>query len=183
MSDEPKRPQQSAVRIRQFTPADAAVVTELFTEGMCSYDAHQDAYNLQYIASCLKDDLADVQAAYMATGGNFWVATLPAAHTPEEEVVVGMVGIKPKGNGDAELRRLSVNSTYKGFGIGRLLIAHLEQWAKDNRFKSVRLSTGTVMKEAIAFYTKCGYEFIGEELEAEDYKLARFSKQLVAQVS
>lgn len=169
---------QPAVCIRQFTSADAAVVAELFTEGMCSYEAHQDAYNLQYIASCLRADLADVQAAYNATGGNFWVATLRANSDSKGEVVVGMVGIEPKAEGDAELRRLSVKRGYQGFGIGRVLVDHVEQWAKANGFKSVSLSTGTVMKEAIAFYTKCGYRIAREELEAEGYWLACFVKEL-----
>lgn len=165
--------------IRQFTSADATAATELFTEGMCSYEAHQDAYNLQYIASCLQADLADVQASYIATGGNFWVATIPAEpNSDDSELVVGMVGIELTADGDAELRRLSVKCEYQSYGIGRLLVNHLENWARANGIKSVSLSTGTVMPEAIAFYTKCGYKFVKEEREAEDYWLACFVKEL-----
>lgn len=165
--DDHQRP-QPAMRIHQFTSVDAAAVAELFAEGMCSYEAHEDAYNLQYIASCIQADLADVPAAYIATGGNFWVATLRADSNSEDKMVVGMVSIEPKAEGDAELRRLSVKRGYQGFGIGRAFVDDLEQWAKANGFKSVSLSTGIVMKEAIAFYTKCGYRIMREELEAED---------------
>lgn len=189
------------VRVRQYTPADHAAVAELFVEGMFSYEAHQNDYNEQYVASCLRDDLADIESAYFARGGNFWVATLarlPSSSSSsdvaqiasssnqdehEHEVVVGMVGLERSPNGDGELRRLSVRLDCQGLGIGRLLVSHLEQWARANGIARVNLCTGVVMPDAMAFYAKLGYRLEREEPESDEYMLACFSKPLSAGVA
>ncbi|TYZ59232.1 hypothetical protein PybrP1_010852 [[Pythium] brassicae (nom. inval.)] len=173
-----------AMRVRQFVSADAAAVAELFAEGMNSYPAHQNAYNAAYVASCLREDLAEIEAVYLERGGNFLVATMSASRTlteargmqEHEEVVVGMVGLErlPSSGSEVigELRRLSVRADCKRHGVGRLLVDHLERWARESGFARINLSTGVVMREANAFYTKLGYRFVGEEPEAPEYMLA-----------
>lgn len=177
----------SAVCVRQFQHGDAAAIAELFAEGMNSYPAHQNEYNAAYVASCLRADLADIDAAYMATGGNFFVATMSVVPQAvqgddDEQVVVGMVGLErlPSTSGEVvgELRRLSVRADCKRFGIGRLLVARLERWAKASGFTRIDLSTGVVMREANTFYAKVGYRFVREEPESPEYMLACFTKDL-----
>lgn len=185
----------SAVHVREFASADRTAVAELFAEGMNSYPAHQNAYNTEYVASCLRDDLADIEGSYAAKGGNFWVATLRVTNEGaesqtgeqeqqrEEEEVVGMIGLERLAGDDGrelvgELRRLSIRSDCKHHGIGRLLTSHLEHWARQRGFARINLSTGIVMHEAIAFYTKLGYRFVGEEPESPEYMLACFTKEL-----
>lgn len=172
------------LRIRQYTAADHATAVTLFTEGMRSYEGHQGEGNLQYIQWSLETDLADIHGTYIAPGGNFWIASLTSEEArggAEPEEVIGMIAYQPKDEGDGELRRLSVKSAYRRFGIGHILVRHLEQWATANGFKSVSLNTGTVMHDACLFYKKIGYTLTKTENASGYYELAFFCKQLLDQ--
>lgn len=48
-----------------------------------------------------------------------------------------------------------VRSDHRGMGIGRLLMAHLEAWAKIHGYTQVWVATGG---PAIGFYRQCGWE-------------------------
>lgn len=177
---------QRRLRLRQYTPADHATVVELFIAGMQDYDGHKNDGNLRYIQWALGSDLADIHGTYIAPGGNYWIATLAhddksdtdSSTSNSNEEVVGMIAYQRKENGDGELRRLSIKREYRRFGLGKLLVAHLEQWAKTNGFTSVSLNTGTVMHDACRFYDKIGYALTKIEPTPGGYELAYFSKAL-----
>ncbi|RLN97034.1 hypothetical protein BBJ28_00014330 [Nothophytophthora sp. Chile5] len=148
-------PGSTKIVVRQFRAEDLPQVSELFREGMLHYPEHKQSEQLeQYIANSLKTDLSDVEATYMTPGGNFWVAT------PRDEPtnVVGMVGLEAKPNKEGELRRMSVKESHRRFGIGRLLISALEQWAEEQHYRKIWLTTGGVMDKARKFYASMGYE-------------------------
>uniref|UniRef100_K3XAQ1 N-acetyltransferase domain-containing protein n=1 Tax=Globisporangium ultimum (strain ATCC 200006 / CBS 805.95 / DAOM BR144) TaxID=431595 RepID=K3XAQ1_GLOUD len=167
------------VRVRQYSREDYAAVTKLFVQGMCSYPAHEDAYNLQYINECLSADLADIEGTYLHAGGNFWVAVLDEEDGSGDcGEVAGMVALEKKTDTEGELRRMSVSAKYKRIGIGRLLVAHLETWAKKNGFTTVILNTGTVMPEACVFYKSVGYTETHTEMESDEYEVQCFLKKL-----
>jgi GNAT superfamily N-acetyltransferase len=127
-----------------------------------------------YVQQSIHDDLADIGGVYMKPGGNFWVATI-------EDKIVGMVGLEAKPNQEGELRRMSVNHEYRRYGIGRLLIAHLEAWAAANGFTKVWLSTGGVMTQARKFYLSLGYDHTKTEVYSQDpYFEAMFYAKTVA---
>ncbi|GAB9469998.1 N-acetyltransferase cml2 [Globisporangium polare] len=173
----------SRLRFRQYTAADHATVVTLFAEGMRSYAGHQGEGNLRYIQWSLETDLADIHGTYITPGGNFWIASLASETTAgdeaEPEEVIGMIACQPKAEGDGELRRLSVKSAYRRFGIGKILVRHLERWATANGFKTVSLNTGTVMHDACLFYKKIGYTLTKTEHTSGHYELAFFCKQLL----
>ncbi|KAL3658427.1 hypothetical protein V7S43_016560 [Phytophthora oleae] len=84
---------------------------------MLNYPKNQQDPRLRdYIDNSLKTDLSNIVDTYIRPGGNFWIAV------PRDEptLVVGMVGLEPKPNSKGELRRMSVKSTYRRYGIGRL---------------------------------------------------------------
>ncbi|RLN71828.1 hypothetical protein BBJ28_00016118 [Nothophytophthora sp. Chile5] len=142
--------------IRQFRPEDLPQVIELFKQGMLAYPvfkAHSEMVE-QYFAESLKTDLGNIEATYMAPGGNFWVAVSQA----EPTTVVGMVGLEAKPDKEGELRRMSVKDSHRRFGVGRQLITALEQWAEEQGYRKVWLTTGGVMDKARAFYASVGYE-------------------------
>ncbi|KAF1331440.1 N-acetyltransferase cml2, partial [Globisporangium splendens] len=162
---------QKRVCVRQYVPEDHAAVVQMFVNGMRSYDGHQGPGNAMYIKWSLETDMADIVGTYITPGGNFWVATL------EDGEIVGMIAYQKKeADGEGELRRLSVKSEYKRFGLGKFLVAHLETWAKANGFKTVTLNTGTVMHDAIAFYHKIGYTLTKIENTSGHYELQYFEK-------
>lgn len=127
---------------------------QLFKDGMLNYPkSQQDPRLHEYIDNSLKTDLSDIAGTYITPGGNFWVAT----PRDEPSLVVGMVGLERKPNAEGELRRMSVKSSHRRYGIGRLLISTLEQWAAEHQLGRIWLTTGGVMDKARAFYTSTGY--------------------------
>src|ERR1700753_745041 len=100
MSDSPNIP----VKIRDFCPADAAVCQTLYVEGLLGGKlAENDA----------AEDIADINATYMKTPGNhFWVAVA------DDGSVVGMIGVRHRGEDVGEIRRLRVSIHHRRRGIG-----------------------------------------------------------------
>ncbi|OWZ04097.1 N-acetyltransferase-like protein [Phytophthora megakarya] len=133
---------------------------------MRSYTAFQaiPEQSEAYLQESLDSDLSDIEGTYINSGGNFWVAT-PKTEPTE---VVGMVGLELKSNKEGELRRLSVKQTHRRFGVGRKLIAVLEQWAQDNGLHKVWLTTAGVMDKARAFYPSVGYNHTAVTLVSND---------------
>eukprot|EP00644_Phytophthora_capsici_P008709 jgi/Phyca11/16560/fgenesh1_pg.PHYCAscaffold_20_\ len=129
-----------------------------------------------YLQESIRTDLSDIVGTYITAGGNFWVATLKTDPTQ----VLGMVGLERKDNQEGELRRLSVKDTHRRFGVGRILVAALEQWAKDTGFTKVWLTTGGVMDKARAFYPSVGYKQTEIIQVSEDppFEVYKFEKHL-----
>lgn len=59
--------------------------------------------------------------------------------------------------GDAELKRLYVDPAHRGRGVGRLVLAHLEESAAAAGRRRMVLETGTRQPEALALYARTGY--------------------------
>ncbi|KAL3658429.1 hypothetical protein V7S43_016562 [Phytophthora oleae] len=164
--------------IRQFRAEDLPQVLDVFKAGMQSYAAFRamPEQSEAYLQESLSTDLSDIVGTYITPGGNFWIAT--SKTNPTE--VLGMVGLEPKDNKDGELRRLSVKDTHRRFGVGRKLIAALEQWAQGNGFAEVWLTTGGVMDKARAFYPSVGYKQTAIIVVSEDppFEVYKFEKLL-----
>lgn len=161
--------------VRQYQPSDREQVVNLFVDGMREYPEQKDCLHVAgFIKESLETDLADVHGTYIAPGGNFWVVT--TAGTPD--VVVGSIGLEAKPDKEGELRRLNVHSGFRRFGLGRLLLSTLEQWAGANGFRKVWLTTGVVMGKARAFYEANGYKQ-GNEVEiSATYTAVEFEKTI-----
>lgn len=64
----------------------------------------------------------------------------------------------------AMLTALVVLESARGTGIGRLLVAHVEQWARARGARAISLTTALRRAEAHDFYRKLGYEHTGLRL-------------------
>ena len=53
---------------------------------------------------------------------------------------------------------IAVAGKYKRMGIGKALLAAVENWAKDDGASGVRLVSGAMRKEAHVFCERCGYD-------------------------
>ncbi|KAG6618616.1 N-acetylaspartate synthetase [Phytophthora cinnamomi] len=148
------------ITIRQFRDDDLPEVAAIFEYGMMLYSKDDPASShlwAAYVRKSLKEDLADVEGTYMAPGGNFWVATLEDNNG--ESKVAGMIGLEPKGNGECEVRRVSVHHNYQRMGIGRKLMTHLVHWATTHNFKTLTLNTSyTDETSAVGFYASFGFK-------------------------
>jgi DNA-binding MarR family transcriptional regulator/GNAT superfamily N-acetyltransferase len=71
---------------------------------------------------------------------------------------VGCGAVKHHPGGATDVKRMWVAESARGLGIGRRLLAALEQTARDGGATVVRLETSRVLVEAIALYRSVGYE-------------------------
>ena len=61
------------------------------------------------------------------------------------------------GGAYGELKRMYVRGEFRGRGLARLLLEHLERLALDRGVTTMRLETGIYQPEALGLYEKSGY--------------------------
>ena len=132
------------VELRRATNADAAAVRELVF-GVLS------EYGLKSSPQDTDADLFDIEASYHARGGRFDVLVAP------DGGVVGSVGLFPVDASTVELRKMYLHRDARGRGHGKRLLDHALAEAKRLGFRRVTLETASVLKEAIALYTRYGF--------------------------
>src|SRR5688572_11956275 len=112
--------------------------------------------------------------AEVGTGaGAFVVAYL-------DEVAVGCGAVRRLDEATAELKRMYVDSSVRGRGIGRALVEALEREARVLGITRIVLETGTRLAPAIRLYEAMGYKRIplfGEYLSSPETSLC-FGKPL-----
>ena len=59
---------------------------------------------------------------------------------------------------------LVVDEDLHGMGVGKSLLNHAEQWAKENSAKGIRLNSGVERIEAHKFYEHQGYESVKNQV-------------------
>ena len=59
---------------------------------------------------------------------------------------------------------IAVSSDYRRHGIGKLLLIHVENWAKELGINIIRLNSGNSRKEAHAFYRTIGFDNEKEQI-------------------
>jgi drug/metabolite transporter (DMT)-like permease/GNAT superfamily N-acetyltransferase len=74
--------------------------------------------------------------------------------------LVGCAGLRPLGDGAAELKRMYVAPAARGHGHGRRLLAEIEAAARERGYTRLRLDTGEPMPEAQALYRSAGFREI-----------------------
>lgn len=76
------------------------------------------------------------------------------------DVPVGCGAIKEYAAGTMEVKRMFVPLEHRGHGIASLVLAELEDWAREMNYISCILETGLKQPEAIALYRKNLYNTI-----------------------
>ncbi len=71
-------------------------------------------------------------------------------------------GVKRLDDGAAEIKRMYVAPEARGAGIGRALLAALEDAARDLGYTVVRLDTGRFQGSALRMYQEAGYRPIAD---------------------
>lgn len=77
----------------------------------------------------------------------------------ENDLVIGCLMSKNKGNNWIKLRQMAVVESWQGKGIGKLLMQSAESFARDNGIQKIELHA---RENAIGFYEKLGYKGYGE---------------------
>lgn len=78
----------------------------------------------------------------------------------KEEIPVGCGAVKEAGPGTMEIKRMFTQPGYRGMGVATNVLAALEQWSEEMGYRRCILETGRFMPDAVALYTKRGYNII-----------------------
>jgi GNAT superfamily N-acetyltransferase len=69
----------------------------------------------------------------------------------------GCGGVKFFGRDYGEIKRMYVRPTYRGIGLGKSILTHLAECARNRGVELLRLETGIYQREAIGLYERCGF--------------------------
>ena len=108
-------------------------------------------YNLEPDAESTDADLKDIEQSYFERGGTFYVLEEKAGS------IIGAYGLYPLDDRTCELRKMYLHSSYRGKGLGKLLLENALSEARQLGFKAVVLETASVLKEAIGLYKSYGF--------------------------
>lgn len=78
----------------------------------------------------------------------------------ENEIAIGCGAIKEFDSESMEVKRMYTPPEHRGKGIAVAVLSELEKWTAELGYKRCILETGKMQPEAIALYTKCGYQII-----------------------
>lgn len=74
-----------------------------------------------------------------------------------DQIAVGCCCFKEFDNQTVEVKRMYLDTDYRGKGIANKMLTELELWATEKDFSVAILETGHKMLEAIHLYKKMGY--------------------------
>jgi putative acetyltransferase len=144
--DDPAFSQPTHVTLRPWQPDDreaaAAVIGGVLAE-----------YGLGWEPEGADRDVIEVEACYGDRGGEFWVIEAEGA-------IVGTGAFYPiDRHPDAcEIRKMYLDQTVRGRGLGRFLLQWLEQRAVTRGFREAWIETASVLVEAVQLYEAAGYQ-------------------------
>lgn len=94
--------------------------------------------------------------------------------TRHDGIPAGCGGVQFFGTEYGELKRMFVRPQFRGLGLAKLMLGHLEAYAREHNVPMMRLETGIHQKEAIGLYESMGYVLCPPFGEYIDDPLSRF---------
>ncbi len=76
--------------------------------------------------------------------------------------LVGCLLLKPEPSACAKMRQVAIDPGFQGQGIGKMLVHHCEQVARESKFAEIVLNA---RESAVPFYLSLGYQVEGESFE------------------
>ena len=140
-------------KIRPFIPQDQPIARQLILEGLGGH--------FGFIDETINPDLDDIWQQYVASGDLFVVVE-------SDGVIVG-TGALVEENGDGingRLLRMSVRPSHQRQGIGRGLVRHLCQQARERGYKHLLVETNNDWCDAIGLYESCGFREYDRDTES-----------------
>jgi len=89
-------------------------------------------------------------------------------------VAAGCGGVQLCGGEYGEIKRMYVRPQFRGLGLGRLMLNHLEERVRRHGVAVLRLETGVYQTEAIALYEAFGFRRIAPFADYWDDPLSAF---------
>ncbi len=131
---------QAEIIISDFQPSDQIEAKALILSGLVDHWGWLDP--------TLNPDLTDIAESYRQA--IFLVARLDGR-------MVGTGALKPRGEGVAEIVRMSVAKDLRRLGLGRKILAELVARARVMGLRKIILETTETWNEVIAFYVSFGF--------------------------
>lgn len=150
-----------AITVQPFSPEyQEQVITLIRT-------IQRDEFNLPVTLE-LQPDLQTIPTFYQKDNGNFWIALIDGN-------VVGTVGLLDMGNNQGSLRKMFVDSAYRGKerGIAEQLLNHLITFAQEHGISTLYLATVPAFKAAQRFYEKNGFVAITQAELPEQFQVKK----------
>jgi ribosomal protein S18 acetylase RimI-like enzyme len=130
--------------VRRYIPDDNEAVQHLHILALESAHVYfGDGYH--------DEDLDDIETVYLADRGEFLVVLY-------QEKFIAMGALRPQPDGSGEIKRMRVHPDFQGHGIGSMLLARLEERARELGYTLLRLDTSTRQHAAYHLYQKHGYQ-------------------------
>ncbi len=110
-------------------------------------------YGLGWEANGADRDVLQVEACYLATGGEFWVIE-------HQNQIVGTAAYYPieRGPKAVEIRKMYLLPTARGQGLGKYLLQQLEVVIAKRSFQEIWIETASILVEAVKLYENNGYQ-------------------------
>lgn len=140
------------LELHSFRDDDTEAVRQLHHLGLDDIGAHGGR-------GPWEDDLRDIRATYLDSGGDFLVGLLDGE-------LVAMGGLLRRSPDEAEIRRMRVHPNRQRRGFGRLLLKRLEERARALGYRVIRLDTTEQQTAAQRLYASAGYRETGRRQTA-----------------
>jgi GNAT superfamily N-acetyltransferase len=88
-------------------------------------------------------------------------------------------GVRIYGTEYGELKRMYVRPPFRGTGLAKMMIAHIETYTHQHGVSILRLETGVHQSEAISLYEGSGFERIGPFGEYREDPLSVFYEKVI----
>jgi ribosomal protein S18 acetylase RimI-like enzyme len=90
-------------------------------------------------------------------------------------MIVGVYVLLPTRPKTVELINISVLESKQGRGIGKKLVLHASQIAKESGYETIEIGTGNSSIGQLALYQKCGFRIIGVD---RDYFIKYYTEEI-----
>ena len=110
-----------------------------------------EEYGLSSDPQSTDKDLEDIESSYTNNNGIFDIVV------NSHGKIVATTGIFKIDEDTCELRKMYLLREYRGMGIGKALLDHSIDAAKQLGYQRIILETASVLKEAIGLYEKYGF--------------------------
>ena len=136
--------ERASPTLRLATNADCEQVRDLVYRVLAEYGLKPDPDSTDA-------DLEDIEQAYFASGGAFYVLEA------KDSSIIGAYGLYRMSDDTCELRKMYLHRDYRGKGLGKRLLEDAMTQARERGFTKAVLETASVLKEAIALYQSYGF--------------------------
>jgi putative acetyltransferase len=110
-------------------------------------------YGLAWEPEGADQDVLQIEAYYLATGGEFWVIE-------QQNNVVGTGAYYPEHRTEksVEIRKMYLLPSARGLGLGKYLLQQLETAIASRGYQQIWIETASVLATAVKLYESSGYK-------------------------